>query len=507
MLSHTLIFKKGNFIMAISLPAGTVRTLFILIVTLAVPVVEIISPYHLKTAAAGPITYHVDCNGGNDGNSGTGPAQAWKSLGKANGASLVPGDSLLFIRGCTWSGTLKAKWNGTAAQPIIIGAYGTGALPKFQNGPADLADRFHANVNVTGSYQTLQYLETTIVNPPVDPGCLNNPLGFYVGFNFENNNNLPNGGSYNTLIYSKATRHMAGAHTNTNTHHNRILRSEFTGNNAMSILTPVAVGAADDLGAWGVLLKGNNHEVGLNYFANNNGLCAYDTPPQGNSIELYEAKNNVIHHNTAINDRDFSELGGSAGIKSDNNTYAYNLVVSNIRTAHFIIARGGGNRYGPTAHTNLYNNVVHLTGAQSEAIVCHSGCSADILTAKNNILWAEQKVVFADGAFNESNNIYWSTSGTPFVQFMNFSMNASSKIVNPQFVNPGGQNFRLRANSPAINAGLNLGWAKDLDGVGLPQGGAVDIGGYEYRATASAAEAPATTDDAESYLPTISVAP
>ncbi len=468
--------------MSIHFKAGMARLSLILITALTILSVALAAPDQNLAAAAGPATYYVDCNGGKDVNPGTNPAQAWKSLAKANEAPLVAGDSLLFIRGCTWTGTLKAKWNGTATQSVLIGAYGAGNLPRIHNGPDDLDDKYHNNVEITGSYQIIEYLETTIINPPVVAGCKNNPIGFYVGFNFRNPDNLPNGGSYNLLRFSKAMHQMAGAHLNTNTHHNRILKSEFTVNNAMKVLTPNSGGATatDDLGAWGILLKGHDHEVAYNYFAHNNALCTYDTPPQGNSIELYEARNNIIHHNTSFNDRDFSELGGSAAIKSDNNTYTYNLVLSSIRDAHFIITEGGGNGYGPTYRTEVYNNTVYYTGAESQGIVCCAGCSRDILTARNNIIWAEKKAAFADAQFNESNNLYWSANGTPVVQFMNFNLSSTSKIAHPKFVNPGYQNFQLLINSPAINAGVNLGWAKDLAGITLPQGEGNDMGAYEY---------------------------
>lgn len=36
------------------------------------------------------VTYYVDC-AGNDGNSGTSPTSAWRSVGRANQASLSPG--------------------------------------------------------------------------------------------------------------------------------------------------------------------------------------------------------------------------------------------------------------------------------------------------------------------------------------------------------------------------------------------------------------------------------
>jgi hypothetical protein len=442
--------------------------------------------YGLPPQEVEGITYYVDCAAGADSNNGTSTGTAWKSLNKANSANLVPGDKLLFKRGCIWYGTLSATWNGNAAAYITIGAYGSGNLPKFQNGATDLADDYYNSVQIMGSYLIVEYLEATITDPPVS-GCQANPIGFFVGFNFRNPNNNGSSGSNNILRYSKASKLMAGAHTNTNTHHNKILYNTFVDNHVMDILTPVNVHPTDDIGAWGVLLRGNYHEVGYNYFEDNNSWCTYDTPPQGNSIELYEAKFNSIHHNTAINDRDFSELGGSGSIKSDTNVFAYNLVISNVPDAHFIIARGSGTNWGPTWRTKLYNNTVVLTGSQSEAVICGAGCNSNIMTMRNNIIWAEQKAAFADGAFAESNNIYWDSEGDPFVQFIGFSMNSTSEIANPQFVNLSQRNVRLMSGSPAINAGsleaVGLGYITDLDDNAVPQSLAADMGGYEYSGT------------------------
>jgi hypothetical protein len=442
------------------------------------------------------ISYYVDCAYGNDSNNGTSTSTAWKTLNKANNANLVPGDKLLFKRGCTWTGTLMADWDGNSSAYITIGAYGSGNMPKFQNGTTDLIDGYYNSVQLTGSYQIVEYLEVTITNPPVEPGCQSNPIGFFTGFNFRNPANDSYSGSYNILRYSKASKLMAGAHTNQNTHHNKILYNTFVDNHVMDKLTPTWVDNDDDIGAWGVLLKGDNNEVGYNYFEDNNAWCTYDTPPQGNSVELYEARYNSIHHNTAINDRDFSELGGQA-IKPDTNVFAYNLVISNINDAHFIIARGSGVVWGPTYRTKLYNNTVILTGAQSEAVICGAGCNGNIMTMRNNILWAEQKVAFADGAFNESNNIYWDSEGDPFVQFVGFSMHSTSEIANPLFVNLSQRNVRLTTSSPAINGGssesVGLGYNKDLDDVSVPQNSTVDMGGYEYVGGAPPTPTPAPT--------------
>lgn len=44
---------------------------------------------------------------------------------------------------------------------------------------------------------------------------------------------------------------------------------------------------------------------------------------------------------------------------------------------------------------------------------------------------------------------------------------------------PAAGDFHLAWNSPAINAGVNLGVTEDLDGWRRPIGGGYDIGAYE----------------------------
>lgn len=56
---------------------------------------------------------------------------------------------------------------------------------------------------------------------------------------------------------------------------------------------------------------------------------------------------------------------------------------------------------------------------------------------------------------------------------------------NPRFVNPAAANYRLQADSPAINAGDNasvlVGVVTDMDGNPRIVGGMVDMGAYEFR--------------------------
>ena len=53
-------------------------------------------------------------------------------------------------------------------------------------------------------------------------------------------------------------------------------------------------------------------------------------------------------------------------------------------------------------------------------------------------------------------------------------------MVNPQFIDLRGHDFRLQPNSPLINGGLFLSIVpNDFDGMPRPQGRPYDIGAFE----------------------------
>ena len=81
----------------------------------------------LLSGAARATTYYVS-NAGDDNQSGTSPATAWRSLTRANAQQYVPGDRLLLAGGQTFAGGLYLPDNtqGTPEQPIIISSYGPG---------------------------------------------------------------------------------------------------------------------------------------------------------------------------------------------------------------------------------------------------------------------------------------------------------------------------------------------------------------------------------------------
>lgn len=74
--------------------------------------------------------FYVSHNG-SDAANGTSPSQAWRSIARLQQhlVNLQPGDQVLFERGGTYPGLLSIYKSGTAAQPIVFGAYGSGEQP------------------------------------------------------------------------------------------------------------------------------------------------------------------------------------------------------------------------------------------------------------------------------------------------------------------------------------------------------------------------------------------
>jgi hypothetical protein len=418
--------------------------------------------------------FYVDCNGGNDGNDGTNPSSAWRSMGKANAAKLSAGQSMLFKRGCTWSGPLFAVWRGAANVPVFIGAYGEGNAPMIRNG-------YPAAVSISGQYVVVDSLETSADAPgrySNAQNCKSTPQGWRIGFEF-------NGDSrYSTVQRSKASGMTGGIRFGGGSK-NRAIANTLTNNVVMSNNTPSWQGRDDDSGAWGVLLNANDNEVAYNNFGGNSA-CSEDYGVEGASVEVYEASGNYIHHNKSINDTTFTELGGSWNKPSQNNTFAYNLYAPIKTGGELLVLRGYDSKWGGNPGTKFHNNTAYQV---TVGISCADGCSSRILSAHNNIIWSRQNTgkgaLWASGPFDEGNNIYWRSGLPTSAKIEGGAIASSSKITDPKFVDPENYNFQLAAGSPAINAGASsipqaLGISSDLLGTLIPSSG-VDIGAIEHQ--------------------------
>jgi len=375
--------------------------------------------------------YYVDAANGNDGNSGTSEATAWRSLDKASAFTLSPGARLLFKRGGVWAGTLKIEESGAGGLPVVIASYGSGPLPVIQGGNDCLA------LHGSGVYITQVQVQD----------CWSGVR-------------MPEGSSFNRLEGNVMAGNVAGVLVSSGASDNVIAGNTFQNNNRMSVNTP---GGNDDSGAFGVLLNGDRNEVAYNSISGS-VASSYDYGRDGAAVEVYGGQGNSIHHNVAVDNHSFSELGNS---RARDNTFAYNLVLSSLPDSTFLVTRGGEDGYGPVANTRLFNNTVVLTGAGSQGFVCHGGCNGGVLTMRNNIIQAVLKAGYADGAFDEDYNTY--AGG-----ITQFPLGPHSSTGNPMFSNPAAGDFHLAGGSPAVDSGVDTGYATDLEGRAVPRDGNAD---------------------------------
>ena len=423
----------------------------------------------ISVSAAAGKHYYLDCNSQNNAASGLSQNNAWRDINRANDADLQPGDKLLLKRGCIWEGqTLRARWQGTANSYIRIRAYGIGKRPRIHNGGNN-------NIRVSGSYQSIEDVTLTYSRGfygrqlNYGDGCYQ-PIASTYGINFVKDSH------HNVIRNSGISGAMAGVHMALGSHHNRVKNNKIHDNRVMQ-------NNKGDLGAWGILINGDSNEISNNEIYDNVAYCPNISLKKlgSNAVELYRGDYNRIHHNYAHGDRVFSEMGSSQDNIARGNVYAYNLFVSNIKDARFIVTRGSGKSFGPVIGTVVENNTVYMPNQGSEGLIC-AACSANILRARSNIIWATEKVVYANGGAPVlDSNLFWSTNANPVFQGISDSLQRNNLVVNPEFESPAGNNFRLNAYSPAINAGSTVKgrYGYDLDGnkIGTTP---VDIGAYEF---------------------------
>ncbi len=103
-------------------------------------------------ALAAGTTYYVNCAAASDGNGSS--ARPWNNLTTVNSKTFAPGDSLLFNRRTTCTGSFVFSSSGTSANRITIGAYGTGPLPAIDGTGQNRAVKL-----LNTSYVTMQDLE------------------------------------------------------------------------------------------------------------------------------------------------------------------------------------------------------------------------------------------------------------------------------------------------------------------------------------------------------------
>lgn len=391
-------------------------------------------------------TFYVDTTAGNDANNGTSTGTAWQTIGKVNATTFQPGDALYFKAGQTWTGNVVLLGSGTSANPITVGAFGTGAAPIFDAGNSGHAFR------VNGSWVTVQDIKVQNAGSVALVG--GNGLVFY--------------GADGLAQRVEATNCYVGITAADGAHRLKITSCNIHDNTKLFI----GPGTTDDAYANGIgLWAADACDVSYNTISGH-----YATSPDfgddGSAIEVYGATNAQIHHNVTQDNQTFAELG-RAGTAS--NTFYDNLITSAQNHRYALTVQGPAGE-GPATGTRFINNTVVLTGA--------TGCEAFWVGTGTDLYFHNNIVVCsyigeADSQLNEGHNVFvGDTSGFPAYAA------TSTKPANLAAVGfVGSSDYHLATGSPALNRGVAVSFTTDLDNNPRVFGSAPDAGCYERQVT------------------------
>jgi parallel beta-helix repeat protein len=171
-------------------------------------------------------------------------------------------------------------------------------------------------------------------------------------------------------------------------------------------------------------------------------------------------------------------LFSSNTLTVNDNVVRGNWIVSNARAGSWgqgiVVSRGARNR--------AYNNVV--VGNVLGIHVDYSAADTDVY---NNTVYANAREGLligtgSTGADVRNNIVYANTGGNYYNRGAGTTQSHNLSGVDPRFANPAAGDYRLRADSPAVDAGMILTVVSDdFDGTPRPQHGAFDIGAFELR--------------------------
>jgi hypothetical protein len=410
-------------------------------------------------------SYFVDGVAGNDARDGLADATSWQSLSKVNAFAFNPGDVVNFKRGGTWTGTLTISRSGVSGNPITFQDYGTGNAPLIRRAASPETSGLTRTVVINGSWIVLQNFLITNAH---EAGVFLNPAA---NRNVIRNNEITATG-YGAAIYGQFNL--------------------VTQNNVHDVHMIVTNAGGGNYGAGCFFFQqagSGGNELSYNRAIN----CRAPDPffgINGKFLEIFNNGDNLyVHHNYAENAGAFFEAGASSGGTAANVKLAYNVFVNShadaaqptttfcFNTSSFTIT---------IANFVFDNNTIYQQTGDG-GVYRVFGCSSNLsfVTARNNIFYSDSQIANS-GSFVHTNNVYNLTSGSG----VGYALSLGERIGNPLFVDAAAGNLLLLPLSPAIDAGIGLGYIKDFADRPVPQGLGPDAGAYEFGVVLTAPRPP-----------------
>jgi hypothetical protein len=419
-------------------------------------------------------TFYVASHG-NDGHPGT-KESPWRTLAPVTNYPFSPGDTVFFARGARFTGGFIVSSSGKAGKPITFTAYGSGEAPSFTN--PDFNIRNGNAIQIIGDFIVIDGLFfhdcATVVNDSIGPKLWEDVRKLGAIF-------IAAGANHNIVQNCEVTRCPVGIKVYGQ---NNLITHNFVHDNNEPM--------APHWGPIGIVVCTSNNEISYNRIVN------YVAPSKeyghdGGAIEIddrkYPKQNIQIHHNYSKGNQGFIEFVGRT--RQDHIIVHHNVCVDYQAFIGFT---------GPCTNIRVENNTVvrvlaHKT-PDSEDVVFWSYFENSGILIRNNIFYYDPfrvEQVFSRGVFPRGHNLYYRTDNPKVSDQANADAfnrlvlgggawpGEGDKIGDPLFVDLENHDLRLQADSPAIDAGIDLGYTEDFDNHPIPSGAAPDMGAFEYQ--------------------------
>lgn len=426
----------------------------------------------LALLACGPgwaASYYVDAQAGSDRNSGLSPTSAWRTLDKVAAESrnrklrkngFVAGDQILFRRGQTFSSSAYpiVQVAGVAGNPVRLGAWGEGGLPRLDNHGSGV---YELVLKIQGQYAELRELAIVKSN-----AANVTEYGLYLA------------GSGHRVESCDISGVGLGLKLEGSGH-------RVTANRFHDLTMVIADAAVDnDYGASGVVVhKASDIEIWNNRFERLRAPSP-DYGVDGSALEIFNSASDVrFHHNVVDTTAALVEVGGSSATELVTGLRIHhNLVLEADSIGYF--HNSAGSPYGVQVQdVKIEHNTFRKTGPEMHSWLLGFGLppAAGQFFFRNNVVEHHHSngLFFQAGLLVHEANLY-ALSNAPWGD-ASFVLSASEALGEPLFRNPALGDFRLQWGSWAIDRGLALGYGLDLDGLAMPVRTAPDLGAYEAR--------------------------
>lgn len=396
-------------------------------------------------------------------------------------ATLKPGDTVAFKRGATFTGSAQIDESGTAARPITLTAYGTGAAPVLTN-PGGLNMLY-----LTGDRITVRDLAFS------NGVAFDNSDGTGItGPKYEQSGAIAIATGADDVTVQRDSFTQVGLGVKTYGLRTQIEHNDFE--HLVIAFRGVDAGSETSYGAVGVSINNSGADVGWNTFVD----CRSTNSPygaDGGAVEIEgfdHPKDDIkIHHNFSSGSQGFVEATETT---TSNVELSYNVSDDHQQFVAFDTTTD------PTGWRILHNTVLRRSALNTTSFFASlyyrevvAPPSADWLSIRDNVFYADSEKVLAGSYsyapfdFPHDHNVY---GGQP--DPLGYPLGTGDVIADPRFAAaPPATGFVTapaqvtpNADSAALGRAVTRPAAVDLLGNPVPAHGRLDAGAIQYQGAA-----------------------